>query len=125
MLTAVLLAPLAVLLGQMLARDSLAIVPTATVVGVLAAVVKFLGLARWPFLVAELARAYADPVRDRGMPRLSPHRRVDDARRRGDAPVLSIRAMARLAGDPHRRVARRRLSSYDPDAHRRWRPRRT
>jgi hypothetical protein len=36
MLTAVLLAPLAVLLGQVLGRDGLAIVPTATVVGVLA-----------------------------------------------------------------------------------------
>jgi hypothetical protein len=32
-----LLAPLAVLLGQMLARDGLAVVPTAIVVGVLAA----------------------------------------------------------------------------------------
>ncbi len=62
MLTAVLLAPLAVLLGQVLARDDLAVVPTATVVGVLAAVVQFLGLARWPFLVPELARAYADPA---------------------------------------------------------------
>jgi hypothetical protein len=61
MLTAVLLAPLAVLVGQVLARDGLAIVPTATVVGVLAAVVQFLGLARWPFLVPALARAYADP----------------------------------------------------------------
>src|SRR5215207_8086511 len=39
MLTAVLLAPLAVLLGQVLGRDGLAIVPTATTVGVLAAVV--------------------------------------------------------------------------------------
>lgn len=62
MLTAVLLAPLAVLLGQVLARDDLAVVPTATVVGVLAAVVQFLGLARWPFLVPELARTYADPA---------------------------------------------------------------
>jgi hypothetical protein len=62
MLTAVLLAPLAVLLGQVLARDDLAVVPTATVVGVLAAVVQFLGLARWPFLVPALARAYADPA---------------------------------------------------------------
>jgi hypothetical protein len=60
MLTAVLLAPLAVLLGQVLARDDLAVVPTTTVVGVLASVVQFLGLARWPFLVPELARAYAD-----------------------------------------------------------------
>jgi hypothetical protein len=62
MLTAVLLAPLAVLVGQVLARDDLAIVPTATAVGVLAAVVQFLGLARWPFLVPALARVYADPT---------------------------------------------------------------
>jgi hypothetical protein len=62
MLTAVLLAPLAVLLGQVLARDDLAVVPTATVIGVLAAVVQFLGLARWPFLVPALARVYADPA---------------------------------------------------------------
>ena len=62
MLTAVLLAPIAVLLGQVLARDGLAVVPTATVVGVLAAVVQFLGLARWPFLVPALARAYTDPA---------------------------------------------------------------
>jgi Domain of unknown function (DUF4386) len=62
MLTAVLLAPLAVLLSQVLARDGLAVVPTATVVGVLAAVVQFLGLARWPFVVPALARMYADPA---------------------------------------------------------------
>lgn len=61
MLTAVLFAPLAVLLGQVLSRDGLAVVPSATVVGVLAAVVQFLGLARWPFLVPALARAYTDP----------------------------------------------------------------
>jgi Domain of unknown function (DUF4386) len=62
MLTAVLLAPLAVLLGQVLGRDGLAIVPTATVVGVLAAVAQFVGLARWPFLVPALARKYDDPA---------------------------------------------------------------
>ena len=61
MLTAVLLAPLAVMLGQVLGRD-LAIVPTATVVGVLAAVVQFFGLARWPLLVPILARKYDDPA---------------------------------------------------------------
>jgi Domain of unknown function (DUF4386) len=43
MLTAVLLVPLAVLMGQVLGRDGLAIVPSATVVGVLAALVQFLG----------------------------------------------------------------------------------
>jgi Domain of unknown function (DUF4386) len=60
-LTAVLLAPLAVLLGQVLARDGLELVPVATTIGVLAASVQFLGLARWPFLVPALARAYEDP----------------------------------------------------------------
>jgi uncharacterized protein DUF4386 len=58
MLTAVLFAPLAVLLGQVLARDDLQIVPVTTTIGVLAAVVQFLGLARWPFLVPALARAH-------------------------------------------------------------------
>jgi hypothetical protein len=48
-------------MGQVLARDGLAVVPTATVVGVLAAAVQFLGLARWPFLVPALARAHGDP----------------------------------------------------------------
>jgi hypothetical protein len=62
MLTAVLYAPLAVLLGQVLADDDIAVIPTAIVVGVLAAVVQFLGLARWPFLVPALARAYTDPA---------------------------------------------------------------
>jgi Domain of unknown function (DUF4386) len=61
MLTAVLLAPLAVLVGQVLTRDGLELVPVATTVGVLAAVVQFLGLARWPFLVPALARTYEDP----------------------------------------------------------------
>ncbi|HJQ94960.1 MAG TPA: DUF4386 domain-containing protein [Acidimicrobiia bacterium] len=61
MLTAALVAPLAVLLGQVLAQDDLAIVPAATVVGVIAGVVQLLGLARWPFLVPTLARTHADP----------------------------------------------------------------
>ena len=61
MLTAVLLAPLAVLLGRVLARDGLELVPVATTIGVLAAIVQFLGLARWPFLVPALARTYEDP----------------------------------------------------------------
>jgi hypothetical protein len=61
MLTAVLLAPLAVLLGQVLASEELEIVPVATTIGVLAAIVQFLGLARWPFLVPALARTCDDP----------------------------------------------------------------
>lgn len=62
MLTAVLLVPLAVLLGQVLAHDGLEIVPVATTIGVSAGVVQFVGLARWPFLVPELARTHADPA---------------------------------------------------------------
>jgi hypothetical protein len=83
MLTAVLLAPLAVLLGQVLARDQLAIVPTATVIGVLAAIVQFVGLARWPFLVPALARTYHDPA-------------ASDARR--DATVVVFEAFHRYLG---------------------------
>lgn len=45
----------------MLARDGLELVPVATTIGVLAAVVQFLGLARWPFLVPALARVHEDP----------------------------------------------------------------
>jgi hypothetical protein len=99
MLTAVLLAPLAVLLGQVRASDGLAIVPTATVVGVLAAVVKFFGLVRWSFLVPtfgqEVRRSrlkrgnarddrsclrvvpYLLRRRDRRMPRLPLHRSLE------------------------------------------------
>ena len=66
MLTAVLLAPLAVLVGQVFAPESLAVVPMATVIGVLAAVVQFFGLARWPFLVPTLARIYEDPASSEG-----------------------------------------------------------
>jgi hypothetical protein len=62
MLTAVLFAPLAVLMGQVLARDGLELVPVATAVGLLAATVQFLGLARWPFAVPALARTYVDPA---------------------------------------------------------------
>jgi Domain of unknown function (DUF4386) len=62
MLTAILFAPLAVLVGQVLASDGGDVVATAVVVGVLASIVQFLGLARWPFLVPVLARTYADPA---------------------------------------------------------------
>jgi hypothetical protein len=60
-LTAVALAPLAVLLaGALPGADHLVLAVGATL-GVLAALVQFLGLARWPFLVPYLARADADP----------------------------------------------------------------
>jgi hypothetical protein len=55
-LTAVLLAPLAVLVSASLSGAAPTIVSLATVAGVLAAAVQFLGLVRWPFLVPYLAR---------------------------------------------------------------------
>jgi hypothetical protein len=60
-MTAVLLAPAAVLLSASLDGVAPALVATATVIGVLAAATQFLGLIRWPFLVPFLARADAEP----------------------------------------------------------------
>jgi hypothetical protein len=60
MLTAVLLVPLAVLLYKVLAREDTPYVSLAAVFGVVAGVVQFLGLARWPFLVPYLADSYLD-----------------------------------------------------------------
>ena len=132
MLTAVLFAPLAVLMGQVLAPDGLAVVPTATVVGVLAAVVQFLGLPRWPFLVPALARAQVDPAStpamtrsdqgglrrlpplprgwDRRMPRLPVHRSLESSGRHCDAPVVRVRGVARLARDHCRPLPRGRVA---------------
>ena len=59
-LTAVLLAPLAVLLATALVGANSGVVAVAATTGVLAAVVQFLGLVRWPFLVPYLARMDAD-----------------------------------------------------------------
>lgn len=59
-MTAVVFAPVAVLLsGQLVGADA-TLLATATVVGVLAAAVQFLGLIRWPFLVPFLAREAED-----------------------------------------------------------------
>lgn len=60
-LTAVLMVPLVVLLSQALDDADPTLLAVATTTGVLAAVVQFLGLVRWPFLVPYLARADADP----------------------------------------------------------------
>jgi hypothetical protein len=60
-LTAVALAPVAVLMGQVFGGEDLAVVPVATAFGVLAAAVQVLGLIRWPYLVPYLARIDADP----------------------------------------------------------------
>jgi hypothetical protein len=60
-LTAVLMVPLVVLLSQAIDDADPQVLGVATIVGVLAALVQFLGLIRWPFLVPYLARSDADP----------------------------------------------------------------
>ena len=60
-LTAVLFAPLVVLLSSAIGDADATLLAVAETIGVLAAVVQFLGLIRWPFLVPYLARAHADP----------------------------------------------------------------
>ncbi|SIN79155.1 DUF4386 domain-containing protein [Agromyces cerinus] len=60
-LTAVLFAPLAVLLAFRLDGADPALLAAGATAGVLAAIVQFLGLIRWPFLVPYLARADAEP----------------------------------------------------------------
>jgi len=59
-MTAVLLAPVAVLTSASLDGANHTVLAMATAVGVLAAGVQFLGLIRWPFLVPYLARVDAD-----------------------------------------------------------------
>jgi hypothetical protein len=60
-LTAVLFAPLVVLVSAALDDADPTLLAVTTTAGVLAAVVQFLGLIRWPFLVPNLARTAADP----------------------------------------------------------------
>ena len=62
MLTAVLFVPLAVLVHKALAREDTPYMAVATAFGVVAGVVQFLGLVRWPFLVPYLADTYLDPA---------------------------------------------------------------
>jgi hypothetical protein len=71
-LTAVLFAPLVVLLSAAIGDADSTLLATATTVGVLAATVQFLGLIRWPFLVPYLAREAAEAAP--GSPR---HESVD------------------------------------------------
>ena len=61
-LTAVLLAPVVVLLSSAISDADATLLAVTTTVGVLAALVQFLGLVRWPFLVPYLARAAAEPA---------------------------------------------------------------
>ena len=60
-LTALLMVPLVVLLSRAIDDADPALLAVATTTGVLAALVQFLGLMRWPFLVPYLARTSADP----------------------------------------------------------------
>ena len=62
MLTAVLLVPVAVLVHKALTREDTPYMAVATTFGVIAGVVQFLGLVRWPFLVPYLADTYLDPA---------------------------------------------------------------
>jgi hypothetical protein len=60
-LTALLMVPLVVLLSRAIDDADPTLLALSTTVGVLAALVQFLGLMRWPFLVPYLARTAADP----------------------------------------------------------------
>lgn len=60
-MTAVLFAPLAILVASALDGADPVLLAIGATVGVLAAAVQFLGLIRWPFLVPYLARAHAEP----------------------------------------------------------------
>jgi Domain of unknown function (DUF4386) len=61
-MSAVLLAPTAVLLSATLADANPTILALASAIGLLAALVQFLGLIRWPFAVPHLARIATDPT---------------------------------------------------------------
>lgn len=59
--TAVLLAPASIVLSSALEGADSTLLALGSAAGVLAAVVQFLGLIRWPFLVPYLARMASDP----------------------------------------------------------------
>jgi hypothetical protein len=58
----VLFVPLAILVHKALAREDAPYLAVATAFGIVAGVVQFLGLVRWPFLVPYLADTYLDPA---------------------------------------------------------------
>lgn len=60
-LVALLIAPLAVLLAHVLAEADGTVLAVGSTIGVIAGIVQFLGLVRWPFLVPYLARIAAEP----------------------------------------------------------------
>jgi hypothetical protein len=61
-MSSVLLAPAVVLLSATLADANPTVLALATAIGLLAALVQFLGLVRWPFAVPHLARLATDPA---------------------------------------------------------------
>jgi hypothetical protein len=61
-MSAVLLAPAAVLLSSTLADANPTVLALATATGLLAALVQFLGLIRWPFAIPHLARLVGGPT---------------------------------------------------------------
>lgn len=61
-MSAVLLAPTAVLVSASLVDANATLLTVATAIGLLAALVQFLGLIRWPLAVPHLAREMADPA---------------------------------------------------------------
>lgn len=61
-MSAVLLAPAAVLVSATFADADPTLLSVATAIGLLAALVQFLGLIRWPFAVPHLAREMANPA---------------------------------------------------------------
>ena len=60
--SAVLFTPIPVLVQQVFGPDAPWYLVTGTVMGILAGLVQFLGLIRWPFLVPSLAEIYCDPI---------------------------------------------------------------
>jgi hypothetical protein len=65
-MSAVLLAPAAVLVSATFADADPSLLSVATAIGLLAALVQFLGLIRWPFAVPHLAREMANPASSEG-----------------------------------------------------------
>ena len=61
-LISLLFIPIAILVNQVLAQDTMPYIALATTVGVLAGLVQFLGLIRWTFLVPFLAKTYFEPA---------------------------------------------------------------
>lgn len=60
--TGILFIPLVILLHQIMEQKTSIVLNIATVLGIIAGVVQFLGFIRWPFMIPSLAQAYIDPA---------------------------------------------------------------